>query len=125
MYQILLTTADQSLVSMIQDALKASPISCVVANNVQVAARELQSNTRPDIVLLDLAIDHAVTFLQEMKRLKTFADLPVLAITDAPDSDQIKLALEAGADRWIVTGFIRTSLFNIIRQLASKEAEKS
>lgn len=124
MYQILLTTADQHLVSMIQDVLKTAPIACAVVSDVQNAARELKSS-RFDIVLLDLAIDHAVTFLQEMKRLKSFENLPVLAMTDAPDSDQIKLALEAGADRWIVTGFMRSSLFNVIKQLADKEPEKS
>lgn len=125
MYHILLITPDQSLVSLIQEVLQSSPIECVVASNVQIAARVLQNERRPDILLLDLSTEHVITFLQEMRRVKAFADLPVLAMADAPDSDQIKLALEAGADRWIVTGFIRTSLFNVIKQLANKEAEKS
>jgi hypothetical protein len=43
---------------------------------------------------------------------------------DEPDSEQIKLALEAGADRWLVTGFLRTTLFSVIKQLTSKEPEK-
>ena len=125
MYQILLTTADQRLVSMIQDALKSSPVACAVVDTVQTAARELQSDARPDIVMLDLSIAHALTFLQEMKRLQVFADLPVLALIDEPDSEQIKLALEAGADRWVTTGFMRTTLFSVIKQLITTEKEKS
>lgn len=125
MYQILLATADQHLVSMIQDALKTSPVSCTVVDNVQIAARLLQNDTRPDIVLLDLSIAHSLTFIQEMRRVKIFADLPLLALVNEPDSEQIKPALEAGADRWVTTGFMRTTLFNVIKQLTSKEAEKS
>jgi DNA-binding response OmpR family regulator len=110
---------------MIQNALKALPANCVVAENVLKAARIIQRDSRPAIVLLDLSVPHALTFLKELKTYNKYTDLPVLAITDKPDSEQIKLALEAGADRWLTAGFIRTTLSNVIRQLTSKVSEQS
>ena len=114
---ILIATTSQQLIQQIQTTFQASGITITLVETVQRAAQLLKSSPGIDLLVLDLSIQHAMNFLKEMKGHAKFSSVCVVVVTDDPDPECIKPALEAGAERWLTTAFIRTRLMSVVRSL--------
>lgn len=121
MTKILITTANNTLVEAVRHALRPTPIFWLFAEDVQKTVQILQSDEAPDLLMLDLSSYRAMEFLKQLKTSTRFAEIPILVVVDDPESALIKEALDAGAARWLTSGFVRTSLAHIVNQLAGQD----
>ncbi len=116
--QALIATTNQSLLAEVRAACAKATMSLTAVASVYEAAQILKSDQRTDILLLDLSMGHALDFIRDMKSHARFSDVPVVVLIDDPDPERIKPALEAGADRWLTTAFVRTRLLSVIKSFA-------
>lgn len=113
--QALIATTNQALMMEVQAAFGKTSMTWMFVETVYQAAQILKSGQPADVVLLDLSVLHALNFLKDMKAHVKFSQVPVVVLIDDPDPELIKPALEAGADRWLTTAFIRTRLVSVVK----------
>jgi len=117
--QVLLVAGDTDVKNLIHDLLNYDQIQTAVTETLAKAAQFLQSNPLPDLLILDLSSTDAesLDFLQQMRAHDEFAKLPVLVLTAVPDPDQVRGALQAGANRYLTKLFISKNLLKTVQEM--------
>ena len=86
---------------------------------MQLAAHFLQTQSLPDIVVLDLSLpdNQGLVFLQQLRARDKYAKLPVLVLTEIPDPVQVRAALQAGANRYLTKLFVAKNLLSTLDEM--------
>ncbi len=121
---LLVITEDGNVKNLIERLIEHQRIHALVIDSVQAGAQFLQSNPLPDVVVLDLTLpdNHALLFLQQLRSRVEFAKLPVLVLTAFPDPDEVRVALEAGANRYLTKLFINKNLLSTLDEMVVQSA---
>ncbi len=77
------------------------------AGDGQQALDYLEDGTRPHVVLLDWNMPqmNGLEFLRAVRADQEFADLPVMMVTSETDVEFVELALQAGANEYLMKPF--------------------
>jgi len=115
---VLVITNDSELAAILEHTLSPASIAYIVADTMLDAAKIVERGTNPAVILIDLSADQALEFVEQVKGHARFSQIPVLAVTEDPSLPEVKLALKAGANRWITKSFVGHTLLAVMRQFA-------
>lgn len=101
--KILIVDDDENISEVINMYLKSSGYDTEIALNGRTA-REIYSEYKPDLVLLDMMIPY-IDGIDVLKWIRKQSETPVIMITAKGDTFDKVLALELGADDYIVKPF--------------------
>lgn len=101
--KILIVDDDENISEVINMYLKSSGYDTKIALNGRTA-REMYSEYKPDLVLLDMMIPY-IDGIDVLKWIRKQSETPVIMITAKGDTFDKVLALELGADDYIVKPF--------------------
>jgi DNA-binding response OmpR family regulator len=120
---ILVVDDDSALVGAISALLKAGGYRVEVAYN-GVEAIEVFESTRPELVLLDLAMPgrDGLAVIQE---IRTRSATPIIVLTGETDETAKVDALDAGADDYVTKPFGRHELLARVRAALRRSGEPS
>jgi DNA-binding response OmpR family regulator len=100
--KILIVDDEQLILSYMQRKFTKLDYSVYLANDGEEAVNQAFSNM-PDIILLDIKLPK-LNGIEVCKRLKTderTKDIPILMLSARAQSSEIKIGLEAGADKYL------------------------
>ena len=103
MTKVLIVDDDENICEVIDMYLKSSGYNTKIASNGK-EAQELYLSYNPDIVLLDVMIPY-IDGIDVLKWIRKQKETPVIMITAKGDTFDKVLALEIGADDYIVKPF--------------------
>lgn len=103
MSRILIVEDEEFLIKALEDNFQAEGFTVVTARNGEEAMKQL-AKEKPDLVLLDLLLPKKDGFsvLHDMKANPEFSLIPVIVLSNLGGDEQIKRALEMGADDYFV-----------------------
>lgn len=101
--KVLIVDDDENISEVINMYLKSSGYDTKIALNGR-SAREIYSEYKPDLVLLDVMIPY-IDGIDVLKWIRKQSETPVIMITAKGDTFDKVLALELGADDYIVKPF--------------------
>lgn len=101
--KVLIVDDDENICEVINMYLKSSGYDTQIALNGR-SAREIYSEYKPDLVLLDVMIPY-IDGIDVLKWIRKQSETPVIMITAKGDTFDKVLALELGADDYIVKPF--------------------
>ncbi|MEO8395630.1 MAG: response regulator, partial [Chloroflexota bacterium] len=101
--RILVVDDDPELLQLVRVLLSRIGVEAIMAENAATAAHVLRSEPLPDLVILDMMLPDVsgVEFLRQMRAKTIYDELPVLILSALIDPERIRVALEAGADRYL------------------------
>lgn len=104
--------------NLIRVLLERFNYETIEAYSVGDAVRVLRKSPLPDIVLLDLMLPDAsgMELLRQMRAKDYFDNLPVVILSAIVDPDQIRTALETGADRYVTKPNLAHSLVRTVQE---------
>lgn len=121
--KVLIVDDDENISEIIDMYLKSSGYITKIASNGR-EAQELYLNYKPDIVLLDVIIPY-IDGIDILKWIRKQKETPVIMITAKSDTFDKVLALEIGADDYIVKPFEPKELLArvkaVLRRYSSKD----
>jgi two-component system, OmpR family, response regulator len=90
-----------------------------VANSQAALMKSMANHGKPDLVLLDVILPDADGFeiLQKLRRLESFADLPIVLLTIKGHAEDIAKGLALGADGYITKPYTKNTLAKVIRRI--------
>lgn len=90
-----------------------------VANSQAGLMQSMALQGRPDLILLDVILPDADGFeiLQKLRRLESFADLPIVLLTIRGQADEVAKGLALGADGYITKPYTKNTLAKVIRRI--------
>lgn len=117
--RVLVVDDDPELLRLVRVLLARINIEAMTAENATAAASILRSGPLPDLLILDLMMPEisGVDFLRQMRSKPTYDDLPVLILSALIDPDQIRTALDAGADRYLTKPYIANNLLTVVQDI--------
>ena len=118
--RILVVDDDPELLQLVRVLLARINIHQVVtAENASAAALALRTPPLPDLVILDLMLPDisGVEFLRQMRSKAAFDRVPVLVLSAIIDPDQIRQALDVGADRYLTKPYIANNLLSVVQEI--------
>lgn len=100
---------------MVKILLSRIDVDTIPALNAKSAVQILREPPLPDMILLDLMLPEisGMDFLRQMREKDVFDNLPVVVMSAVIDPDQIREALDAGADRYLTKPYIANNLVTI------------
>lgn len=117
--RILVITEDAEVKKLLNNLMLHSRIQAGVTESTWNAARFLNTNPAPDVVVVDLDLPESLTleFLRQLRQRKELAALPVLVLTSFPDPTQVRQALDAGANRYLTKMFMAKNLLATVQEM--------
>jgi twitching motility two-component system response regulator PilH len=117
--RLLVVTHDVELKGLMDTLMRHGRIQAAVTANVAHAAQFLRSNVLPDVLVLDLTMPdgHLLDFLRQMRERAEYRNLPVLVLTDIPDPDLVRTALQTGANRYLTKLFVAKNLLSTVEEM--------
>lgn len=117
--RILVVDDDSELQGLIQLLLSRINVESISALDVQAAVQILRDPPMPDMMILDLMLPgvSGIDFLRQLRARPAFDTLPVLVLSALVDPDQIREALEAGADRYLTKPYLANNLTTLVADL--------
>jgi DNA-binding response OmpR family regulator len=103
MSRILIVEDEEFLSKALSDNFEAEGFSVSRAQNGEVALTQIEKQ-KPDMILLDLLLPRKGGFevLEELKKNPDWSLIPVVVLSNLGGDEQIKRALEMGADDYFV-----------------------
>ncbi len=101
--KILIVEDDQSLVSILRQALIGEKFEVVLANSVDEGLDQALI-AKPDIILLDVLLPGKTgfEFLREAKQKKELAAVPIIILSNLGQDEEIKTGMSLGAASYLV-----------------------
>jgi two-component system, OmpR family, phosphate regulon response regulator PhoB len=117
--RVLIVDDDPEIQMLVEHLLKRLGLETVVAGSATEAARILRDTTLPDLMILDMMLPEVsgVEFLRQMRMKDMFQTLPVLVLSSLSEQEQIREALDAGADRYLTKPYIGNNLVSIAQEM--------
>lgn len=114
--RVLIVDDDPDIQQLIRLLLARIGVDATTAGSAMEAARILRTPPLPDLMILDLMLPeiNGTDFLRQMRAKELFDDLPVMVLSALIDSEHIREALDAGADRYLTKPYIASNLTTIV-----------
>ena len=114
--KVLVVDDDPEIVTFLSTLLELEGIESSVATSAAAALEQVQQ-TRPDLVLLDIAMPDrdGIDLCKELKSDPRTAEVPVFVVSARPGKDVVERTLAAGAEEFIRKPFENAELISRIR----------
>lgn len=91
----------------------------MVAHTAAFGAQVLRKRPLPQLLILDLMLPDlsGLEFLRQLRSKRAFDEMPVLILSALIDPEQIREALNAGADRYLTKPYIANNLVTIAQDM--------
>lgn len=91
----------------------------IVADTAAFAAQILRTQPLPELLILDLMLPDisGMEFLRQLRSKRAFDSLPVLVLSALIETEQIREALNSGADRYLTKPYIGNNLVTIAQDM--------
>ncbi|MCK6580116.1 MAG: response regulator [Anaerolineae bacterium] len=119
--KILVVDDDPELLQLVRILLARAGFETLTALDVPSARTVLSSGTLPDVMVLDIMLPgvSGIEFLEEIRAIADFDSLPILMLSALADQQQIRAALDRGADRYLTKPYVASSLVSIVQEILS------
>ena len=117
--RVLVVDDDPALQKLVSTLLQRAGMDSVGALTAATAADVLKQRPFPNVVILDMMLPDTsgIEFLKQMRSKEVFNDLPVVILSALADPDQIREALNSGADRYLTKPYIVNNLISTVQDL--------
>jgi DNA-binding response OmpR family regulator len=117
--RVLVVDDDPELLQLVRILLGRAGVEVVTAGDADAAKLALSGISTPDLMILDVMLPDVsgVEFLRQMRAERAMDEVPVLMLSALIDPDQIRVALDAGADRYLTKPYVANSLVSIVQEL--------
>jgi DNA-binding response OmpR family regulator len=117
--RVLAVDDDVELLQLVVTLLKRINIETIGAENAVQAAQILRQPPLPDLLILDLMLPDisGLDFLKQMRARPVFDNLPVLVLSAMAEPQEIRAALDAGADRYLTKPYLATNLLSVVQEM--------
>lgn len=112
-YHLLIVDDDQSLLTMLEDQLRAAGYEVSTATDGREALRVFFER-RPDMVILDTRMPDMDGFTL-IERVREVSDVPVIVLSAYGDEEDVVRALDLGADDYVLKPYRLNELLARIR----------
>ena len=115
--KILLTDDDMRNVFVVTNILEQKGVNVIVAKNGREALKSLEDNHDINLVIMDIMMPEmdGYTAIKEIRKQKSFANLPIIALTAKAMRGDRSKCIEAGASDYISKPFEQERLFSVLR----------
>lgn len=120
--RVLVIDDDNGLQDLIKVLLEGIGIMPLQALTAAEGARILREEPLPALVLLDLMLPDVsgMELLRQIRMKPVFDELPIVILSALVDPDQIRRALNGGADRYITKPYIASNLTKVVQDVIAK-----
>ncbi|HRF95898.1 MAG TPA: response regulator [Aggregatilineales bacterium] len=117
--RVLVVDDDPALQKLVSTLLQRAGMDSVGALTAATAADVLKQRPFPNVIILDMMLPDTsgIEFLKQMRSKEVFNDLPVVILSALADPDQIREALNSGADRYLTKPYIVNNLISTVQDL--------
>ena len=117
--RVLVVDDDVEIQQLVRILLRRAGIDAILADGAVAAARILKLQPLPDLMILDLMMPEVsgIDFLKQIRAKETLCDLPVLVLSALIETEDIRGALSAGADRYLTKPYIANNLVTIVEEM--------
>lgn len=117
--RVLIVDDDIELLQLVCFLLDRINVETITAKNAADAAKILREPPLPDLLILDLMLPgiSGMEFLRQMRARSVFDQLPVLVLSALIDPNQIREALDSGADRYLTKPYIANNLLTVVQEM--------
>lgn len=118
----LLIEDDADIQELVKLLLARLRVQTVIASSASEAVQLLRQGPVPSVIILDLMLPEigGIDFLRQLRAREQFDKIPVLVLSSLIDPDQIREALDAGADRYLTKPYIANNLVTYIGEMLKK-----
>jgi two-component system phosphate regulon response regulator PhoB len=116
--RVLVIDDEPDIYQLVRVLLARLPVDVVYAARAAEAAQVIRSSTI-DLILLDLMLPDVsgVQFLKQMRAREQYQSIQVLVLSALVDPDQIREALEAGANRYLTKPYMANNLVSVVQEM--------
>lgn len=117
--RVLAVDDDAELLELVITLLKRVNIETMGVENAIQAAQALRQPPLPDLLILDLMLPDisGIDFLKQMRSKSIFDSLPVLVLSAMAEPQEIRAALDAGADRYLTKPYLANNLLSVVQEM--------
>ena len=117
--RILLIDDDVEIQQLVRVLLGRVGAETIVADTAAFAAQVLRTQPLPELLILDLVLPDisGLEFLRQLRSKRAFDGMPILILSALIETDQIREALNAGADRYLTKPYIANNLVTIAQDM--------
>lgn len=117
--RVLAVDDDVELLELVITLLKRVNIETIGVENAIQAAQALRQPPLPDLLILDLMLPDisGIDFLKQMRSKTIFDSLPVLVLSAMAEPQEIRAALDAGADRYLTKPYLANNLLSVVQEM--------
>ncbi|MFN8528065.1 MAG: response regulator [Anaerolineae bacterium] len=117
--RVLVVDDDSELLNLVRVLLTRLNVESINAVNAASAAQILKTPPLPDLIILDMMLPDVsgIEFLKQIRSKNIFDAVPVLILSALIDPEQIRVALDAGADRYLTKPYIANNLISVAGEL--------
>lgn len=116
---ILVVDDDPDLLQLVRILLARINLNVVTVEHARLAGQQLESGLHPDLLILDLMMPDisGMEFLAVIRGQPAYDEMPVLVLSALVDPDQIRDALNGGADRYLTKPYIAHNLVTVVQEM--------
>jgi CheY-like chemotaxis protein len=117
--RILVVDDDKDVLLLVRTLLSRIAVQTLTARNAAEAAQIMRQSPPIDLLILDLMLPDVsgIDFLKQMRSRSQFDAIPVVVLSALADPDQIKEALNTGADRYITKPYMANNLISVVQDV--------
>lgn len=117
--RVLVVDDDQEILALVRVLLSRLRVETMTLTNAADAAQRLKTPPLPDLLILDLMLPDVsgLEFLRQIRAKSNFDAIPILVLSATIDPDQIRAALDAGADRYLTKPYITNNLLTVATEM--------
>ncbi len=117
--RVLVVDDDQEILTLVRVLLSRLRVETVSVMSAADAAQRLKTPPLPDLLILDLMLPDVsgLEFLRQIRAKSIFDAIPILVLSATIDPDQIRAALDAGADRYLTKPYITNNLLTVATEM--------
>lgn len=117
--RVLVVDDDPALQKLVTTLLQRAGMEAIGALTAASAAEVLKERPLPNVIILDMMLPDisGIEFLKQMRSKEIFDHLPIIILSALADPDQIREALNCGADRYLTKPYIVNNLISTVQDL--------
>jgi len=123
MTKILIIEDEANIIQVIRLYLEQAGYTVLSATD-GIAGLELHAREHPDLVILDLMLP-ALDGMEVCRRIRTWADTPILMLTARQGEDDRIAGLESGADDYLVKPFSPRELVSRVKAILRRSSSSA